>query len=286
MATLGRVFSFLLGLALLLALLFGLFEILRILWSAGSNPRIVATFVEAPWLQAISTILIAVATVALFVVTRNLSKVTAVQVYGQTAPLIAFDAYVVRDPPDPGTEEAAPLPPYEFEADDASIVEINAFHRQFGEIQRAFDDAFALGEGAIGDRPRRAYLAVRTYNGQALSAYGFATDVELDIVLTFPRISTIQGGSATTIPQPDHMYEILRTLKIPILFGQDRVAIAAFRVDEVPFWSYRIDRITYRDFRGRIGYFAVGTGVGNFNFPRGLVNETRRWEPGPGEQPK
>jgi hypothetical protein len=289
-AFVGRAIGFIVGLAFAVALLALLIALVRFFWVAASSPQtvvdIVQKLLEATWLQAIATILTAVATIALWVVTGRLRRVTSVQVHAQTAPLIAAIAYLVTDPVDPAA--AFPLSPYEFEAEDASIVELTAYHRQFDQRMVDYDVEVLMAESAGNDPPdppRKLYLSVYVANGQGQSSYGLATDVEVTVVLNFPRFSTVQGTTPTTVYQPDQWYEVPRTLKVPVLFGQGTVAIAAFRVDQIPYWTFTIPTVSHRNFRGRMGTFAVGTLAGAYEPIAGFRPQQGRWDPSPGEQP-
>jgi len=175
------------GYFILAAIIVFMLEVLRFMWVAGSTPglagRITLHFFESAWLQSLATILIAIATIALWVATVKLSGVTAVQVHAQTAPMIAVVAYLVTDPQQPGTENSLPLPTYEFAAADDGNAEMNAFNRKFDQMKRDYDAMVQKATEQPGNPflpvklpPVKAYLAVRLFNTQASSSYGFATD--------------------------------------------------------------------------------------------------------------
>ncbi len=277
--------------------------IIAAFWNVVSSAALLQSFIKADFLQAFATMATAFATIALWIVTSRLTKVTRVQVHALTAPLIASIIYLREDPAaSKEVEDAFFLPAYAFVEEDAAVPEINSYHADSDAASRDYDRLHQIWEDAAesqrsqsleGTLPallpeppmhRKLYVVVRIFNAQAASAYGLATSIEIDAVLTFARYSMTKGGSPSTKIDADQMFAQPRTLRVQYLAGQGGFSIAAFRVDGMPFWQFRIDKIRHSDYRGKSGTFAVG-GKSAFYSSDGLNIETGTWPPLKDEQP-
>lgn len=266
--------------------------LLRALWAVGSSPKVAADFVKSDFLLAVAALFTAGATVALWIVTLGLKRVSAVQVHAATAPLITVLTFIRHDPPATQEEEQVFLPAYTFEEQDRSVVEINAFHNEFDalfvEYSKQMESRKPSATGSMPPAPKppsRAYVVVRIFNAQAQSSYGLATDIEIDTVLTFPRYSAVKGANPSATFNKDQLYELPRKLNVALLAGQGYFAIAAFRVDQLPVWGMRIDAIRHKNMRGKLGTYAVGSKSVLFG-PAGFQPTMGAWPACPGEQPK
>lgn len=265
------VVSFISAVVVVVIILAFLIAVVRFVWVAGSAPGVAAyvaeTIIGSSFLQALAALFTAAATVALWVVTRSIMRVTKVQVHAQVAPLIATAVFLRSEPPQSQEEQGYPLMPYEFAYEDTNEPEINAFHNLTPD-----------------ENPKR-YILLLLANAQAQSSYGIATDVEVDVILTFPRFATAQNAVPSWAATPAQKFELQRTLKVPLLMGQQPFWVTAFRVDSIPYWDFRNLGIRFRDFRGKGGTFAVGTVSAHQN-ESGFTVVSGRWDPQPGEQPQ
>jgi hypothetical protein len=314
----ARLGQFMLQAVSVLVLLAILVAIFRILWVIGSSPTIAATFVKADFVQAMAAIFTGAATIALWVVTRRLTRVTKVQVHATTAPLIFSYLYIRHEPPVDDAESKLPLPAYEWAAEDAAYPDVNAFHKEHDAKVQEYEFAhksweilssryeapavalsesektqehyraalMTAGQPSEPERPASTYIVLVLGNAQAQSSYGFATDIEIDVLLKFPRYSTVKGATGTTVPSADNFFELPRTLKVNTLFGQGSYSFAAFRVDEMPIWEISVASIRYKNFLGDSKTFAIGTTRGMFSVADGFKAQQGRWAAMNGELPK
>lgn len=314
----ARIVTFALQVLFVIAFFAIIAAIIRFLWAAGSSPKTVADFIRADFMQALAALFTAAATVALWLVTASLVRVTKVQVHAATAPLIFAGLVLRHDPPGDG-EAQIHLPFYEWTAEDQSTAEMNAFHldhaKKISEYEVAFRD-WRIASTRVRRatyraqiprpqepgspppaplppppappepiRPPSRYIVLILLNSQAQSGYGLATDVQVETTLRFPRYSTIRGASGTTVPAADTSYELPRTFSVNAIFGQGTYNIAAYRVDEIPYWTLSIARIRYKDFRGRSRTFAVGARFGAYSVNNGLQVQQGSWPATKGELP-
>lgn len=240
-------------------------------WAVATSPMLLKQFVESTFLQAIAAIgtmvattLLVIVTRRLVVVTRQLEVATDVQTHANTAPLLVIGAFAHHDPVEEGEGPASP--PYSFAETDQQNREYMAF----------------LSEVPADTQP--IYLVIVGYNSQTQGSYGIAMDVEIDVVLSFPRIAymkTLEYGAF----DPAEIHEYQRTIAFEALFGNFNSAAKAFRIDPLPWCGFRVTDVRYRNFRGRPARFTFGVKQGFYTPDKGLSVTTGKFDPLPGEIP-